>query len=84
MAHSEPHSRAGDTITIRQGEFAGQEYRIEDWWDRVSGESWMRQRGNPGCLDYAVRSGIEGCPSDDEVLYGKIGSMGKLIHESQL
>ena len=75
---------AGNVVTIKSGDFAGSEYRIEDWWDRVGGKSWMWCEGNAACLNYGVRSGFGGLPLDDEVLYGKIGSLGHLIHISEL
>ena len=83
--HEEASPLAGQTVTIKGGEFAGLEYVVEDWWDRVSGGSWMFATGNPACLEYAIRSGFSGTtPTDDEVLYGKIGAFGKLIHVSDL
>jgi len=82
--HDKKHELAGQTVTISAGEFEGQEYRIEDWWDRVSGESWQFAKGNPACIQYAVRSAVEGWPVDDEVVYGKIDHLGYLIHVSQL
>ena len=36
------------------------------------------------CLDYAMHSGMEGVPTDDEVVYGKVGAFGKLVHVSQI
>ena len=84
MVHTEAYPDAGKTTTIAVGEFAGQPYRIEDYWDRVGGKSWMYMNGNPACLNYAVRSAIAGLPLDDEVLYGKIGMFGHLIHISEL
>jgi hypothetical protein len=84
MNHTEPHVHAGKTVTVKDGQFAGHEYRIEDWWDRVAGKSWMICDGNPACLEYAMRSASERSPIDDEVFYGKIGPFGKLIHVSQL
>lgn len=63
---------------------AGTPYRVEDWWDRVTGGSWMNAQGNPAALQYAMMSGF--CdiptPTDDEVLYGKIGVLGYLIHRT--
>jgi len=44
----------------------------------------MDANGNPAALIYAIRSGFDGLPTDDEVVYGKIGSFGHLIHESEL
>ena len=56
---------------------------IEDWWDRIAGKSWGVCDGNPACLDYAFRcSRITGF--DDEVIYGKVGGSGKLVHVSLL
>lgn len=72
--HKEMSKLAGKTVKIVKGEFAGQEYRVEDWWDRVYGKSWMDSNGNPAALEYALRK----VPFDDEVLYGKIGPMAIL------
>jgi len=36
--------------------------------------------GNPACLEYAMRSAAERDPLNDEVVYGKIGGLGKLMH----
>jgi hypothetical protein len=65
------------------------EYWIEDYWDRVAGQSWMRSDGNPACLKYAMRAGVTGLPTDDEVLYGKFDDprgfrRGELVHVSEL
>ena len=64
----------------------GDHYRIEDWWQNVSGKSWQICQGNPACLQYAVRTGFARpiMPTDDEVVYGKVGSLGHLIHISEL
>lgn len=47
--------------------------------------------GNPACLLFALRAGIEGLPvgskrsvSDEGVWYGHIGPLGELVHESEL
>lgn len=84
--HKEKHPKSGQTVKISAGDFAGQEYRLEDWWDRIAGKSWMFCAGNPVCLDYAMRSGFSDppLPTDNEVVYGKIGGLGKLIHVSQI
>lgn len=80
--HCEPHPLAGKSVTISAGPLSGQIIIIEDWWDRIAGKSWMYCDGNPACLDYAVRS--LGDPLDDEVVYGKVGWAGKLVHVSSL
>lgn len=82
--HKQAHELADKMVTITSGQFAGEKYRVEDWWDRVAGKSWTICEGNPACLEYAIRSADERLPMNDEVVYGKIGSFGKLIHVSQL
>jgi hypothetical protein len=76
---------AGQTVKIRADvdRIGGQEYRVEDWWISVFGGSWMDARGNPAALAYAVRT-AGSTPIDDEVLYGKIGGLGFLVHVSEI
>ena len=89
MKHIEKSPFAGETVRIKEGithpqfeKFGGAEYEVEDWWDKISGGSWMFAQGNPACLVYAMRSAFAGLPTDDEVLYGKIGFFGHLVHIS--
>jgi len=83
--HDQPHKLAGQTVAIKTGTFQGNHFRVEDWHDRVIGGSWMDAEGNPAALDYAMRSGVKDkLPLDNEVLYGKIGGLGKLVHQSEL
>ena len=84
MIHAEESLLAGETIVIAAGKFAGQEYVVEDWWDRLMGKSWHVCDNNPACLEYAVRAAMEDMPIDNNVLYGKIGGLGKLIHVNQI
>lgn len=80
MIHKTPHPKAGQTVKLKNGS----DFRLEDWWDRVSGQSWTISVGNRAALQYAERVGTEGLPMDDEVVYGKIGFFGHLIHVSEL
>ncbi|MBM7554538.1 hypothetical protein [Thalassobacillus pellis] len=80
MIHETAHPLAGKTVTLKNGKM----FRIEDWWDRVSGKSWRDSGRDPAVLEYAVRAGGSGLPLNDEVVYGKIGSDGHLIHKSEL
>jgi hypothetical protein len=81
----DPHPLAGKTVTIKSGKFAGEKYRLEDWWQNVSGMSWKVSQGNPAALSYAMRSVLkDNLPIDDEVVYGKIGPYGHLVHVSEL
>ena len=80
LIHPEPHPRAGETVTLTDGD----QFHVEDYWDRVSGGSWMHAVGNPACLKYAVHSAKKSLPIDNEVLYGKIGGLGYLVHVSEI
>lgn len=89
---SESHPMAGKTVILKidpkadtpKGEMNGEEFRVEDYWHHVAGKSWMNSNGNPACMNYAIRSGLGNMPTDDEVVYGKIGAYGYLIHVSEL
>lgn len=86
MKHAKPFEGAGKTFAIDIKGIDGDEIRVEDWWDRVSGGSWMTAEGNPAALTYAMRTGLS-CPevpTDDEVVYGKVGPYGHLVHVSEL
>lgn len=87
--HTESSNLKGKTVKLPAdkpslGDMAGQEYRVEDWWDTMTGGSWMFADGNPACLLYGMRNGTQGLPLDNEVLYGKVGPFGHLIHISEL
>jgi hypothetical protein len=93
MIHDEPHPLAGQTVALRLvapdpslSVPEGTPFRVEDWWDRVSGGSWMHATGNPAALNYAMRTGFAGrvIPLDDQVVYGKVGPFGLLVHVSEL
>jgi hypothetical protein len=60
------------------------EYRVEGYWDEITGRSWMFAGSNVGAIGYAVRVGVGGLPIDDNVLYGKVGSLGYLVHVSEV
>jgi hypothetical protein len=66
------------------GELAGRQFRIEDWWDHVSGTSWRDADGNPAALQYAVRAMVQGLPANDDVVYGKVGALGYLVHVTEV
>ena len=75
---------AGKTVEIIKGEFKGQLFEVEDWWENIARKSWMFCDGNPACIKYAIRSAREELPLDNDVLYGKIGMLGHLIHISEI
>lgn len=91
--HTTSHPLADQTIEVK---FKGghpqipgslgtpQVFVVEDWWDHLTGGSWMFADGNPAAMIYGLRSGMNGLPMDNEVVYGKIGGMGHLVHTSEL
>lgn len=85
------HPLAGKTVVLNlkaPGHIidSGDHYRIEDWWDKLTGFSWMDEQGigNPACLHYAIRAGNAGIAPDNDVVYGKVRGLGHLIHVSEL
>jgi hypothetical protein len=82
------HTLAGETVVLNckpdPDNLNGQEFVVEDWWENIAGQSWMFCAGNPACLKYAMRSAFSDLPTDNNVVYGKAGSFGHLIHESEL
>lgn len=60
------------------------QFEVEDWWDRLYGGSWMFASGNYAVINYAMRSGAKNLPLDDEVVYGKVGRLGHIVHVSEL
>lgn len=92
MIHEKPSPLAGKTVKIKADvkhlqveNFGSSDYRVEDWWDRLTGKSWMTCEGNPACIIYALRTGFSENPiTDDEVLYGKVGAFGHLVHISEI
>ena len=86
------HPLAGKTVKLTPAPCSNEKlalsngalYRIEDYWINVSGGSWMDAQGNPACLMYAMRAGFSGLPIDDNVVYGKIGGLGHLVHVNEL
>ena len=68
--------------------FGGSEYRVEGYWDNkyIGGKSWMDSNRNPACMIYAMRTTntTPPIPTDDDVLYGKVGSFGHLVHISEI
>lgn len=88
MPNTEQSPLAGKYVTVEAdlyGEGAGfHTFRVEDWWDRLTGRSWMDSNGNPAAMNYAIRGGLSGLPIDDQVLYGKVGAFGHLVHVSEI
>jgi hypothetical protein len=91
--HSNPHPLAGQTVRLRAGVTdpiremvtGGAQFRLEDWFDRLVGKSWANAAGNPAAFQYGLRVfHIGHIRLDDEVVYGKIGNLGHLVHNSEI
>jgi hypothetical protein len=84
--HTEPFEGAGATFVLAAKGIESGTIRVEDWWDRVYGESWAWSKGNPAAMAYGVRTGVVALnvPGDDEVVYGKVDGRGFLVHVSEL
>ena len=91
--HDHPHHWAGKTLQLRPGVqdptqgkvVAGARFLVEDWWDRVNGRSWTDCAGNIAAFNYGIRILTLGnIALDDEVVYGKIGPFGHLVHQTEL
>ena len=88
----EKYKNAGKKLKVKNGVYSflnnrwldGHEFIAEDYWINISGMAWMECNGNPACIDYAYRAGIKNLPYDNKVVYGKIGGLGYLLHESEL
>jgi hypothetical protein len=85
--HSTPHPLAGKTVTVKaniNGDDGPHTFRLEDWNDRLFGQSWTVMEGHPASLAYAMRAAFANLPLDNEVVYGKVGSFGHLVHVSEI
>jgi len=76
--------KAGVQDPVQGQVVEGAEYHVEDYWHVLTGGSWMNANGNPAALQYALRSSVNRLPLDNDVLYGKIGSLGHLVHVSEI
>jgi len=64
---------------------------IEDLDTNIWKGGWGVQQGNPGCILFGMRSGLELLPWSGKVWYGHIevskltgARLGELVHESEL
>ena len=82
------HPLAGKTVRLKckpdPDGLDGNAFVVEDWWVNIAGKSWMNCNGNLACMKYAMRGGFSGLPTDNEVIYGKVGAFGHLVHVSEL
>ena len=90
----EMHPMAGQTVRLQEGigkfmqgdNAGGSEFVVEDWADNVLGCSVWFADGNPAALEYALRIATNGklIPIDNNAVYGKVGSLGHIVHDSEI
>ena len=77
-----------EKVKIVKGSLAGNEYIVEGYWDELEGESWLDTDFRPVILQYMMRVINEEHLKDyrecDEVLYGKIGRYGYIVHVNEI
>lgn len=80
MIHPTPHALAGQTGSLKDG----RTLQVEDWWDRVAGQSWQFSQ-TPAAFNYALRTSIDALPLDNEVIYGHDAQgIGHLAHATEI
>lgn len=94
MIHEKQHPLKGQTVVLNSNTvdnvrgivIEGAEFVVDDWWDRINGGSWMYAKNNWAAMHYGMRSALQenSLPLDDEVVYGKIGIYGHIVHASEL
>lgn len=50
----------------------------------VFGMDWFKCTGNPACMLYGMRVGLDGLPNEGKVYYGKVMGFGELVNEIEL
>lgn len=96
MSHPTTHPLAGQTVYLRVNRrdptlglaVTGAQFTVQDWWDRVAGRSWNATQLNltqlRPTMHYAIRVAYCDLPIDDDVVYGTIGEVDYLIHNSEI
>lgn len=93
MIHDDAHPLAGKTVKVDFSKAPHPQlngtvfdFEVEDWWDRVNGKPWAASGGSPAAVVYALRIGMAypDVPPNDDVVYGKIGPYGHLVHVTEL
>jgi len=81
--HPTPHPLARQIIELVDG----RSFQVDDWWDRVmqTSTSWYLSdvRRNFALAAFALEQAKTNLPMDDDIVYGKIGDFGVIIHVRQ-
>lgn len=90
MSHEYKNELSGKTVQVKfkhphpQLNTRTAEFVVEDWWDRISDTGWQETYGSPVVVIYAERRKFDDLPLDEEVIYGKVGYFGYLVHASEI
>lgn len=80
----ESHKLSGKIVTITKGTFKGEKFVIEDFTKNLFGTPWYNHTiENPAVLEATMRSMENEIPMSSDAVYGKIGGLGHIIHESE-
>jgi hypothetical protein len=80
MTHTAPHPKAGQTVTLTKGPDAGKQFKIQDWFDRVTGGAINNRPTNSMTQPYFAR----GNPDHVDVVVGTLGNIQIAVHASEL
>ena|ERR1017187_3710391 len=82
---SRPPSRfVGKSVRINHGRLTGRMFSVEDWASRVLEDWTTHNLKNNAVFMYFLRKETDDLPSDDSVLYGKIGAWPYCVHLSEI
>lgn len=84
----DPCPYAGQTVKLRAdaAEIGGYDFEVQDWFDRTAGVGWRKalDAGDPRAIGYNVRRGLGDLPDNDDVLFGRVDGVGRLVHLSEI
>jgi len=84
IVHNSKHPLAGMEVTIKKGLLKDRTIRIDDWWDRATGDLWKKNTGSPEVLMYLRRleaqAGEFPLPKDEDVVLGQVGGIKQIVH----
>lgn len=93
MSATTKHEWAGLTLKFKKPfiDHFGNEHKdfhVEDLWYNFYNTNWFlnASQGNMACVNYMTRVMKDDLPRDEvrDVLYGKTGPFGNLVHASEL
>jgi hypothetical protein len=81
--HPQKHPLAGRTVRVSIFD-QDEDFYVYDWFDRVFQAFWLSKAGGRSAQNYAKHAGFKGLPLDNEVVYGRVGKWGTIVHATEL